>query len=105
MTLALAVGTTLWGAWWAILLYVLSIVGVGVAARRWDAADRIPLATLLAFFFVSGLVPTVFERYFLPLLPGLMILTARVLVGTRPWPRVQAAFVVGLVLHAIAMAV
>jgi hypothetical protein len=64
-------------------LYLLAMIGVGVALLRRDLADRIVLASLLPYFVVMGNSQVVYPRYFLPMLPGMVVLAARALPTTR----------------------
>jgi len=68
-------------------LYLLALAGVAAAALRGRAADRVVLASLLAFFVVVARSPVVYPRYLLPLVPGL-VACAAVLVarGVRRRP-------------------
>ena len=60
-------------------LYVSALGGVVVALRRRSVADRVILASLLAYFFVMGRTSLAYPRYLIPLFAGLAILAGRAL--------------------------
>jgi len=69
------------------------LLGVVVAVRRHDRADRVLLAGIVPYFAVIGGYRTTFPRYLLPLVPALALLAARAL----PAARVRAGVVVALI--------
>jgi len=66
-------------------LYVLVLVGLAVAVRRREAADRVILATVVPYFLVMAASPVTFARFLMPVVPSLVLLAAR---GTLALPLV-----------------
>lgn len=86
-------------------LDALAMVGVGLAAWRREAGDRVVLATLIPYFVTICIGGTVFPRLMLPLLPGLVLLAARALVVV-PGPRsVRAVVATAVLAHTLALTV
>ena len=80
-----------WSLGWP--LYLSALLGVVVAVRRHDRADRLLLAAIVPYFAVVGGYRTTFPRYLLPIVPALVLLAARAL----PAARARAAVVVAVV--------
>jgi hypothetical protein len=72
-------------------VHLLALLGLAIALRRRELADRLLLAGVLPFFLVMGSANVTYPRYLLPLCPGLLILAARAGAGALPLPRLRAA--------------
>jgi hypothetical protein len=72
-------------------VHLLALLGLAIALRRRELADRLLLAGVLPFFLVMGSVNVTYPRYLLPLCPGLLVLAARAGAGPLPLPRLRAA--------------
>jgi hypothetical protein len=64
-------------------LYGLALIGLVLAIRRFELADRIVLATIVPYFAVMGRSQVVFPKYFMPMYPGLVLLAVGALVSVR----------------------
>lgn len=58
-------------------VYALALAGMVAALARRDAGDRVVLATIGPYFLAMGASPITLLRYFLPVVPGLVVLAAR----------------------------
>ena len=72
-------------------LYLTILAGVVAAVRRHDVADRVLLVTLAAYFLSVGMSFVVeATRYYIPMVPIVLVFVARMLDGLRA-PRVRTA--------------
>jgi hypothetical protein len=85
-------------------LYGLALVGIGLAIRRHELADRVILATLMPYFLFMGHSQVVFPRYLLPLFPGLIILAGRALTATDRRPRLSVSLFVAVWVYSLVLA-
>jgi len=85
-------------------LYGLALVGIGLAIRRHELADRLILATVLPYLVFMGHSPVVFPRYLLPLFPGLVILAGRALTATDRRPLLPASLFVAVWVYSLVLA-
>ncbi len=84
--------------------YLLALLGLAVAVRRRDLADRVLLAGTLPAFLVIGSSNLTYPRYLLPLCPGLLILAARAGAGALPLPRLRAAALAAAWVYSVLLA-
>jgi 4-amino-4-deoxy-L-arabinose transferase-like glycosyltransferase len=79
--------------------YAASLLGVVTALRRRTIVDRILLVTITVYFVLLGLPYPTFPRYVLPLLPALVVLAARALLGLRLPARPRALLCAAVVAY------
>jgi hypothetical protein len=77
-------------------LYLTALAGVVAAVRRRDVADRVLLVTLAAYFLSIGMSFVVeATRYYIPMVPIVLVLVARMVDGLRA-PRLRTGLVVAV---------
>ena len=77
-------------------LYLAALAGVVAALRRRDVADRVLLVTLAAYFLSIGMSFVVeATRYYIPMVPIVIVLVARMVDGLRA-PRLRTGLVVAV---------
>jgi hypothetical protein len=87
-------------------LYGASLVGVAIAIRRHERADRLVLATIVPYFIIIGSAEVTFPRYLLPLFPGLTILAGRgVWAVGRGFPRTRRVAIALVVAYTLVLTI
>ena len=84
-----------------VSLWVVAAAGVGVAALRRTLADRLLAVAIVPYFAIVGGYGAIYPRYLMPLVPPLVLLAARALVGTGSWPRARAALAAVVAVHTL----
>src|SRR5262245_56817350 len=86
-------------------VYLLALLGLAVAVRRRELADRVLLAGVLPAFLVIGSATVSYPRYLLPLGAGLLTLAARAGAGAMGLPRLRAAALAASFAYSVLLAV
>lgn len=84
-------------------LYLLVLLGVGVAGWCRAVADRVILATIVPYFVVMAASPVTFARFLMPLVPSLVVLAARGTLALRIPGSARAALLGAAFLYALVL--
>lgn len=86
-------------------LYVTALGGGAVALRRRSVADRVILASLVAYFVTMGRTSLAYPRYLIPLFAGLAILAGRALAELPARRGVRAGCVAVVLVYSLLLTV
>ncbi len=82
-------------------LSVVAAAGIAVAALRRTVTDRLLAVAIVPYFAIVGGYGAIYPRYLMPLVPPLVLLAARALVGAGSRPRVRTAVAGVVVIHTL----